>query len=73
MPQDIGGLPSCFTVYYYFGKSNIAADALSGIPWDQNTRADTVKAIFKAAVEGPNTLMEIYACHEKAISSLILE
>ena len=32
-----------------------------------------VEAIFKAAVEGPNTLMEIYAFHEKAIASLILE
>ena len=32
-----------------------------------------VEAIFKATVEGPTALMEIYACHENAISSLILE
>ena len=35
--------------------------------------AEVVKAIFKAAVEGPDVLLGIYACHEKAISSLILE
>ena len=29
--------------------------------------------MVKAIVEGPSALMEIYACHEKAISSLILE
>ena len=62
-----------FTVHYHSGKSNIEVDALSAIPWDQNVRADMVKAIFKAAVESPGALMEIYACHKKAISSLILE
>ena len=54
------------------GKSNVEVDALSRIPWDQNIRADAVEAIFKATMEGPSALMEIYACHEKAISSLIL-
>ena len=34
---------------------------------------EAVEAIFKATLEGPNALMEIYACPEKAISSLILE
>ena len=34
---------------------------------------ETVKAIFKATVEGTDALLEVYACHEKAISSLILE
>ena len=24
-----------------------------------------VEAIFKATIEGPNSLMEVYACHEK--------
>ena len=47
-------------------------DALSRIPRDQNIRAELAKAIFKAAVEGPNDLIEIYAYHKKAISSLIL-
>ena len=60
-------------VYYWLGNSIIELDVLSRIPWDQNIRADVVKAIFKAAVEGLNALMEIYACHKKAISSLILE
>ena len=46
---------------------------LSQISWDQNIKAEVVKAIFKAAVEVPNALMEVYACHEKAIISLILE
>ena len=62
-----------FTAYYCLGKSNIEADALSRIPWDQNIRPEVVDAIFKAAVEGPDTLMEIYAFYKKAISSLILE
>ena len=60
-------------VYYHLGNSNIEADALSRIPWDQNIRAGMVKAILEATVEGPGALMEMYACHEKAISSLILE
>ena len=40
---------------------------------DQNIKAEVIEAIFKATVEGPKALMEIYACHQKAISSLILE
>ena len=62
-----------FTVYYHSEKSNIEVNALSRITWDQNIRVEAVKAIFKAAVKGPNTLMEIYASHEKGISFLILE
>ena len=31
------------------------------------------RPFLKAAVEGPDALMEVHACHEKAISSLILE
>ena len=62
-----------FTVYYQSQKSNLEADVLSRITWDQSIRAEIVKTIFKAAVEGPDVLIEIYACHEKAISSLILE
>ena len=49
------------------------ANALSRVPWDQSIRAEVVEAIFKATTEGPNTLMEIYACHEKAVSSLIIK
>ena len=60
-------------VYYHSGKSNVEVDILSRIPWDQNTKAEVVKAIFKAAVEGPDTLMEMYACHKQAIGSLILK
>ena len=37
-----------FMIYYHSGKSNIEVDALSRIPWDQNIRAEAVKAIFKA-------------------------
>ena len=62
-----------FTLYYHLGKSNVEADVFSRIPWDQIIRAEMVEAIFKATVEGPNTLMEIYACHEKAISYLNLK
>ena len=62
-----------FMVYYHLGKSNIEADALSRISWDENIRAEVTEAIFKAAVEDQNVLIEIYACHKKAISSLILE
>ena len=61
-----------FTIYYHSSKSNVDADALSWIPWDQNIKAEAVEAIFKAAVEGPYALMEVYAFHEKAIGSLIL-
>ena len=46
---------------------------MSRIPLDQSVGVEAVKAIFKAAMEGPDALMEIYVCHEKAISSLILE
>ena len=60
-------------VCYHSGKSNIDADALSWIPWDQNIKAKAIEAIFKAAIKGPDALMEVYACHERAISSLILE
>ena len=62
-----------FMVCYHSGKSNIDADMVSQIPWDQNIKAEAVKAIFKATVKGPDAFMEVYACHEKAISSLILE
>ena len=55
------------------GKSNIEVGALLRIPWDQHFMAEVVEAIFKTTVEGPEALMEVYACHEKAISSLILE
>ena len=54
-------------------KSNINADALSQIPWDQNIEADTAGAIFKAIVDGPEALLDVYACHKEAISFLILE
>ena len=60
-------------VYYHSGKSNLEVDALSRILWDQNIRVESVEAIFKASVEGPDTLMETYACHKKAISILSLE
>ena len=77
MPPDTGGSPNFtkfnFTVYYHSGKSNVDEDMLSWIPWDQNIKAEAVEAIFKAAVEGPDALKEVYACHKKAISSLILE
>ena len=43
------------------------------MPWDQNIEADAVGAIFKSAVEGPEVLMEVYTCHEKAVCFLILE
>ena len=49
------------------------ANALSSIPWDQSIWAEAVEAIFKDAIKGPDALVEIYACHEKAISSLILQ
>ena len=47
-------------------------DSFYRIPWDQSIRAEAVEAIFKVAREGPDALMGIYACHEKAVSSLIL-
>ena len=62
-----------FTIHYHLGKSNVDAGALSRIPWDQNIEADTVGAIFKAIVDGPESLMEVYACHKGAVSSIILE
>ena len=60
-------------VCYHSGKSHIDANALSCIPLDQNIKAEEDKAIFHAAVKGSNALMEVYACHERAISSLILK
>ena len=69
MPQDIDRLPSLLNSASWFiadllGKSYVEVDALSRIPWDQSIGAEVVEAIFKSFV---------YACHEKAISSLILE
>ena len=62
-----------FTIHYHSGKSDVDADALSQIPRDQNFKTNTVGAIFKAAVNGPGALMEIYTCHKRAIGSFILE
>ena len=53
-----------FMVYYHSGKSNVDADALSRISWDQNIKAEVVGINLKATVEGPDTLMEVYACHK---------
>ena len=61
------------TIHYHLGKSNIDTDALSEVSRDQNIEADTVGTIFKAAVDGLEVLMEVYACPEGAISSIILE
>ena len=60
-----------FQEYLYGNIFTMYSDTLSRIPWDQNIRANVVKAI--STMEGPDALMEIYACHEKAISSLIFE
>ena len=62
-----------FMVYCHSGKFNVEMDALSRIQWDQNIKAEVVWAIFKAVFEGPDIPMEVYAYHEKDISSLILE
>ena len=62
-----------FTIYYCLGKCNVEADALSRIPRDQKIKAEAVGAIFKTVIEGPEALMEVYACHKKAVSSLIPE
>ena len=43
-----------FTVYYILGKSNVEGDAMSRVPWDQNIRAEAVRAISKATVECPD-------------------
>ena len=48
------------------------ADTLTKIPWVQNIRTKAVETIFKATVDGPDALMEVYACNERAVSSLIL-
>ena len=48
-------------------------DALSRIPWDQSIRAEACQGHLHHCHEVPDALMEIYTCHEKAISSLILE
>ena len=77
MPLDIGGLPSLPSSISPFTKvqekSNVNADTLSRIPWDQYIEVGTVGAIFKAVVDGPKALMEVYTCHEGAINSLIPE
>ena len=49
-----------FTIHYHLGKSNVNADTLSRIQWDQNIEAYAVGAIFKATVHGPEVLMEVY-------------
>ena len=37
------------------------------------SRQKQLRPFSRAAVKGPDALMEVYTCHEKAISSLILE
>ena len=44
-------------------------DVLSQISWVQNTKARSSQGHF----EDPEALVEVYACPEKAISSLSLE
>ena len=51
-----------FTIQYHLGKFNVNADVLSRILWDQNIEVHTFGTIFKAAVDGPEALMEVYAC-----------
>ena len=48
-----------FMVYNQLGKSHAEADALSRIPWDESIMEEVIEVIFKAAVEGPDALMEI--------------
>ena len=62
-----------FTIYYHSGKFNVDVDTLSKIPWDKNIKTEAVEAMFKAAIESLDALIEVYACNEKAIISLILE
>ena len=62
-----------FTIHYSSGKSNVNADTLSRIPLDQNIDVDAVGPIFKAAIDVPEARMEVFTCHKRAISSLILE
>ena len=45
-----------FMIYYPPEKSNVEANALYRIPWDQSNRTEAVEAIFKATMEGPNAL-----------------
>ena len=78
MPWDISGLLSLLNstlqVYYQLGKSNVEVDALSRIPWDQSIRAEVVEGHLQGHCGRlSDALMEIYACHKKAISFLILE
>ena len=71
MPPDRGGLPSLLNSILWFtpiqGKCNIDAGTLSRIPWDQIIKAEAVDAIFKAAVEVPDALMEDYAFHKRLL------
>ena len=39
-------------------------DALSRVPWDQSVMAEAVETICKAAMEGPDVLMEHWNTEE---------
>ena len=62
-----------FTIHYCSEKSNGDADKLSQIPVDQNIEADAIGAIFRATVDDSEAAMYVYACHKRAVSSLVLE
>ena len=51
-----------FAIHYKSGKMNVEAYALFWIPWDQVITAESVQAILKAAIDGPEALAEVYAC-----------
>ena len=45
-------------MYYKSGKSNVEADTLSQIAWDQVIQPGAVKAIMKAMVERPEAFIQ---------------
>ena len=58
---------------YKAGKSNVDADALSRIEWNNEIQSEAVKAILKAVVEDPGALAEVHACHLKACPPLVTQ
>ena len=64
-----------FHIHDKSGKSNVEADALSGIDWekcDETIQANSIQAIVAAAIAGDVANIEVVSCSVEAIESFLL-
>ena len=64
-----------FHIHYKSGKSNVETDALSRIDWekcDETIQANSIQAIYAAAVAGDVANIEAVSCSVQAIKPFLL-